>query len=137
MLYNLSFISMCRQYKSIEEISQKLLQLHVWSWYPSLVVVDLSHIIQLESTQSTAFSTPLIQKVSFCAVALLTYLQSIAWHKERNKAIKTLNGLLIVTLAGDDSFGHKHLQTIKDLYFYKTDLYNDLKHVTSLVLEEK
>lgn len=126
----------CRRYKSIEEVSNKLLDLHKWSLHPALVVVDLFHLVQSESSQTTVFSTPLMQKVTFCVVAFMAYLQSIAWQQERKNAIRTIQGLFILTPVGEDDFGHKHLQIIKDLYFYKTEAFRDIKKLSSLVLQE-
>ncbi|TMW47373.1 hypothetical protein DOY81_007546 [Sarcophaga bullata] len=125
------------RYKSIEEVSNKLLDLHNWSLFPALVVVDLFHLIQSEYSQTTVFSTPLVQKVTLCVVTFLAYLQSIAWQQERNNAIRTIQGLFILTPVGEDDLGHKHLQIIKDLYFYKTETYRDITKLSSLVLQEK
>ena len=77
-----------------------------------------------------------MQKVTFCVVAFLTYLQSIAWQQERKNTIRTVQGLFILTSVDEDDFGHKHLQIIKDLYFYKTEAYRDIRKLSSLVLRE-
>ena len=137
MLHSCSQLNLnCRRYKSIEEVSNKLLDLHKWSLQPALVVVDLFHLVQSESSQTTVFSTPLMQKVTFCVVAFLAYLQSIAWQQERKNANRTVQGLFILTSVSEDDFGHKHLQIIKDLYFYKTEAYRDIQKLSLLVLQE-
>lgn len=77
-----------------------------------------------------------MQKVTFCVVAFLAYLQSIAWQQERKNANRTVQGLFILTSVSEDDFGHKHLQIIKDLYFYKTEAYRDIQKLSLLVLQE-
>ncbi|KAM7347266.1 uncharacterized protein ACRADG_006886 [Cochliomyia hominivorax] len=128
------FIIMC--YKSFDDISRKLLLLHSWSLLPRLVVVDLSQLLRNDSETSSS----LMPKVALCTVSLLAYLDSIAMQRTRrlvdDLAVDKLFGLLI--LRSDlENFGYKQIQILKDLYFYKTNLYQNLEDITSILLQKE
>ncbi|XP_065366312.1 uncharacterized protein LOC135959169 [Calliphora vicina] len=125
-------------YKTIDDICRKLLFLHSWALLPSLVVVDL-HKLLSEQTVTCLTTASLMQKVTLCTVSLLTYLESIATKLRRSadgrSTSREVNGLLILR-SDVNNFGDAQIQTLKDLYFYKTQLYQDLVDLRPLLLHE-
>lgn len=102
---------------------------------PSFVAVDLSNLLIKESKPSHT-SNSLMQKVTLCTVSLLTYMQSIAEQIARRRVNVSSDVTALLILHSDlEDFGATQIQTLKDLYFYKTELYKDFKELrTKLML---
>lgn len=98
-----------------------------------MAVVDISELLQTEVRKATT-SFAVMQKVTLCAVAFLTYLQSIVFQRERKANVRnavatnteTINGLFILKTEGGH-FNSHHIETLKNLYFYKTELCHDME----------
>ncbi|XP_037812713.1 uncharacterized protein LOC119604275 [Lucilia sericata] len=124
-------------YQTIDEISRKLLLLHSWSLLPSLVAVDLSQLLIAQSAASLSPAS-IMQKVTLCTVSLLTYLQSVAAQLPKclddGTLLRSITGLLILR-SDVENFGNTQIQTLKDLYFYKTEMFQDFADVAYKIEE--
>ncbi|XP_075155486.1 uncharacterized protein LOC142228847 [Haematobia irritans] len=110
-------------YNTIEQITQKLMDLCEWSLLPNFVVVDVSDLISSESCLS---SSP-IKSLGLCAASFLEYLRAITIQKNDNTEI--VNGLFVVKEDGE-KIGSIQLQLLQNLFFYKTDILDDLNDLT-------
>lgn len=73
-----------------------------------------------------------MQKITLCTVSLLAYLQSAVEQKARrlyNDNISPEINSLLILRTGVENFDVTQIQTLKDLYFYKTELYEDFQEV--------
>lgn len=104
-----------------------------------MVVVDLQQLL-CNGIATGSTSGSLMQKITLCTVSLLAYLQSVAVQVAGNVKTgnfsKFINGLLILRSVGE-TFSDTYVQTLKDLYFYKTNLCQDFDDVRSLLMKEE
>lgn len=107
------YFSSYRYYNSIDEITQKLLDLHDWSLLPALVVVDLAGALA---------STMHFKTISLCAASFWDYLHSIVIQRENKcKNISftlPVYGIFIVRKERE-YFNELHLEMLRSLYFYR------------------
>ncbi|XP_073828754.1 uncharacterized protein [Musca autumnalis] len=107
-------------YMSIDEITQKLLDLHDWSLLPALVVIDLAAV-------SITPSTSLLKTICLCGATFCDYLHSIAMQMENKLKSRSLHvyGVFIVR-EENQYFNQHHLEMLRNLYFYSDDMVDNI-----------
>ncbi|XP_037937730.1 uncharacterized protein LOC119671259 [Teleopsis dalmanni] len=135
-------------FKSITEITHKLLELHDWVYVPTLVVVDFCPFIASHKEISISHENAeksgkrsLLEKIYFCIATLFNYMESVQRRQNKSNQDKMLNRVniysFVLLIEQQEFLTRAQLDLIISLYFYKNQHHNDFDAIQKSILSNE